>query len=519
MISEALVHRRRSILTPVAIACFFGCASQKSDVRSDSSKPSTVAEAKQFDESRARESRLLDAFEAAPAVGDAEGSRTRAKAMAQVAQLRFDRGEPDSALEAADVALRYARSTDDRDLVSFVHGERISFLRLTAVQRARKGDRKAAFKLLDLATADPDLTKDERQQIAGDRLVILDIPVSDSRKEPQPEMLIAPLIEIVGGESGEGTSSGKSAKGLREEESYTAMLERVEREELAQISARSKSSALPLGEKAEVVPQIDTRPKAEKKKAVLPPEVVLFDSPRARRPRPKEIAAADRPPPPKEPPDLGSRVGKAAPSLDPSRSGPEPAKPPKEEIARVEKPKEEKPAPAPKEDKREPERVALAPSTPPIERAQPQRSSAPVISSAAPTPLPETATPPKSPSLGAPQEIALASLPPVSDVPMTETGRLDRPTVQRVVKTHQRAVAACYDRSLRLGEKLTGRIEVEISVEPTGSITAAEVRTAHFATTELAKCVTTAIRRWRFPPFNGEAQRIAVPFLFSAPRY
>jgi TonB family protein len=116
------------------------------------------------------------------------------------------------------------------------------------------------------------------------------------------------------------------------------------------------------------------------------------------------------------------------------------------------------------------------------------------------------------------QEIALASLPAVSDVPLAETGRLDRPTVQRVVRTHQRAVAACYDRSLRLGERVTGRIEVEIFVEPSGSITDAEIRTGAFATTELAKCVMTSIRRWRFPPFLGEAQRIAVPFLFSAPR-
>jgi TonB family protein len=57
---------------------------------------------------------------------------------------------------------------------------------------------------------------------------------------------------------------------------------------------------------------------------------------------------------------------------------------------------------------------------------------------------------------------------------------------------------------------------MEVAVDPSGSVSAAEVRSPTFQGTELGRCVSATIRRWRFPPFEGDLQRVDVPFVFRS---
>jgi hypothetical protein len=107
-------------------------------------------------------------------------------------------------------------------------------------------------------------------------------------------------------------------------------------------------------------------------------------------------------------------------------------------------------------------------------------------------------------------------LPALDNMLVHETGRFDDRAVQRVVSQHKRSVASCYDRSLKVGGSLDGRLEIEISVLPTGYVSSAENRSPAFQGTELARCVSTTMRQWRFPPFAGEPVLVSVPFLFHA---
>jgi hypothetical protein len=107
-----------------------------------------------------------------------------------------------------------------------------------------------------------------------------------------------------------------------------------------------------------------------------------------------------------------------------------------------------------------------------------------------------------------------ADLPGADDMPLVETGTIDLKTVSQMLVLHRRSIESCYSRALRAGNKPSGKLEVDINVEPTGDVSDADVRTREFTGTELARCVTSAIRRWKFPPIE-EAKRMTVPFVLG----
>lgn len=111
-----------------------------------------------------------------------------------------------------------------------------------------------------------------------------------------------------------------------------------------------------------------------------------------------------------------------------------------------------------------------------------------------------------------------AELPTAENTPLVETGEIDGKAVGQMLALHRRAIEACYDRALRAGVKLSGKLEIDISVEPTGDVSDADVLTRQFTNTELGKCVASAIKRWKFPPIT-EAKRMTVPFVLGQALY
>jgi TonB family protein len=131
-------------------------------------------------------------------------------------------------------------------------------------------------------------------------------------------------------------------------------------------------------------------------------------------------------------------------------------------------------------------------------------------------PLGELADENAGPSVIAVVQPEDVSLPDIEDGPAVETGRLDGRMVAQIISSNRRSIESCYDRSLRAGSKIGGKVEVGIKVEPSGSVSTANVLSKDFQKTDFAKCLTAAIRRWRFPPIN-KAKQMTVPFVLNGP--
>lgn len=104
-------------------------------------------------------------------------------------------------------------------------------------------------------------------------------------------------------------------------------------------------------------------------------------------------------------------------------------------------------------------------------------------------------------------------------VMMTDTtsmrAALDENAVRRVVQANQRGLQGCYNRAIRgLPDPPDSRLTVNVTVGASGSVTRLSVTGDDFG--GLKACVTSQVRRWRFPPSSG-SQQTRFPLVFTAP--
>ncbi|MEM9194635.1 MAG: AgmX/PglI C-terminal domain-containing protein, partial [Myxococcota bacterium] len=78
-------------------------------------------------------------------------------------------------------------------------------------------------------------------------------------------------------------------------------------------------------------------------------------------------------------------------------------------------------------------------------------------------------------------------------------GSLDRAVVQRVIRRHMNELRYCYQRQLANNPSLQGRVELNFTIGPTGSVTAASAQ----GMSGVDECMARAVRRWTFPAPNG----------------
>jgi len=113
------------------------------------------------------------------------------------------------------------------------------------------------------------------------------------------------------------------------------------------------------------------------------------------------------------------------------------------------------------------------------------------------------------------RDVGAAALPSAGTDAIAETGRINQATILKVVSANKTSVAICYNRSLKSGERLRGKLEMSVTVEPKGTVSNTSVKTAKFKGTALSKCIAATVRRWRFPPFAGQSAEVVVPFVLS----
>ena len=97
--------------------------------------------------------------------------------------------------------------------------------------------------------------------------------------------------------------------------------------------------------------------------------------------------------------------------------------------------------------------------------------------------------------------------------------RLDQEVIRSVVNARKSSVQICYQREMKRNANLSGKMEFLVTVQPTGIVSKSEVETAKFRGTALAECIREKIEGWRFPAFDGNEQKIVVPFVLQRNSY
>jgi hypothetical protein len=107
---------------------------------------------------------------------------------------------------------------------------------------------------------------------------------------------------------------------------------------------------------------------------------------------------------------------------------------------------------------------------------------------------------------------ALGSLALLVAVALTTGFAVDR--VNRVVRSHQGEVRACYLRELVRHPDLEGRIVMHWVISPEGVVVTSEVEESTMDHPAVGECIARAARLWIFP--RGDAtEEVRYPFRFS----
>jgi TonB family protein len=98
---------------------------------------------------------------------------------------------------------------------------------------------------------------------------------------------------------------------------------------------------------------------------------------------------------------------------------------------------------------------------------------------------------------------------------MVGTGVLDSNSVSKVVKRRSRAIKNCYEKRLKLNNKLKGKVKVRFTIEQSGRARKVSVVSNTTGDSVVGTCIANQIKRWRFPKPDGGSVTVAFPFVFT----
>ncbi|MCA9711505.1 MAG: TonB family protein [Myxococcales bacterium] len=95
-------------------------------------------------------------------------------------------------------------------------------------------------------------------------------------------------------------------------------------------------------------------------------------------------------------------------------------------------------------------------------------------------------------------------------------GSLDKDIIRRIVRAHINEVRYCYNQGLVKDPSLEGRVAVQFTISPAGSVPVAVVADSSIKDENVAKCIAKAVKRWKFPkPAGGGNVVVTYPFVLS----
>jgi hypothetical protein len=102
------------------------------------------------------------------------------------------------------------------------------------------------------------------------------------------------------------------------------------------------------------------------------------------------------------------------------------------------------------------------------------------------------------------------------DRPVLEGGHADLDSIAREIRSRRKAIAACYERALKLKPTLTGKLVVRFSITGAGTVSAVDIDDDTLGAPEVGSCVRALILRWRFAPPAEAPVELSFPFVFQA---
>lgn len=95
-------------------------------------------------------------------------------------------------------------------------------------------------------------------------------------------------------------------------------------------------------------------------------------------------------------------------------------------------------------------------------------------------------------------------------------GTMNTDAVARTIRLGMPAIRTCYQRALKRNPKLTGKVTVRLNINTMGAVTRVTIDSDTVGDPQVTSCIQSYASRWRFPPPEGGAAEVAVPFVFQA---
>jgi hypothetical protein len=92
--------------------------------------------------------------------------------------------------------------------------------------------------------------------------------------------------------------------------------------------------------------------------------------------------------------------------------------------------------------------------------------------------------------------------------------RLGQSDIMAVIISHKPSIIRCVNDQKKREPNLTGRLVMRFLIRPDGSTLSVQVKSAEFAKTFMASCITQEIKSWTFPRHKRQGDPIDFPFIF-----
>jgi Ca-activated chloride channel homolog len=100
--------------------------------------------------------------------------------------------------------------------------------------------------------------------------------------------------------------------------------------------------------------------------------------------------------------------------------------------------------------------------------------------------------------------------------PTDVDGSLDPSVIAKEIRSRLGAVKACYEAGLKRNPNIGGKIQLRFEVSSVGKVTSAEIENDTMHDDEVASCITSRVKTWRFPAPAGGSVQFSYPFIFQA---
>ncbi|HEY2746718.1 MAG TPA: AgmX/PglI C-terminal domain-containing protein [Polyangia bacterium] len=100
--------------------------------------------------------------------------------------------------------------------------------------------------------------------------------------------------------------------------------------------------------------------------------------------------------------------------------------------------------------------------------------------------------------------------------PQDVDGSLDPSVIAKEIRSRLGAIKACYEAGLKRNPNIGGKVQLRFEVSSVGKVTSAEIENDTMKDEEVASCITSRVKTWRFPAPSGGSVQFSYPFIFQA---